>query len=159
MEFPQFLPSRFPSCLLYARTCRIHDKLISHKNKSIVVTNHTRDLETWGTTDTEWFYWSRSQFFLKTVSKHSLSYQRRTWIIAIPLYGEPKPVREYSTKFSTCNINFYHLSLKMAKSQQTMLGNREYLTRWQKNHLQWRGTGGRENWGRERAGSRNYLRA
>ena len=53
----------------------------------------------------------------KTVSKHSLFFLRQIWIIAIPLYGEPKPVRGYSTKWSTCNINFYHLSLKMTRSQ------------------------------------------
>ena len=63
LSFNDFSPSRFPFCLLYARTCRIHDKLISHKNKSLIVTNHTRDIETLETSDTEWV--SSSQFVSK----------------------------------------------------------------------------------------------
>ena len=63
LSFNDFSPFRFPFCLLYARTCRIHDKLISHKNKSLIVTNHTRDIETLETSDTEWV--SSSQFVSK----------------------------------------------------------------------------------------------
>ena len=63
LSFHDFSPSPFPSCLLYARTCRIHDKLISHKYKSLIVTNHTRDIETLETLDTEWVL--SSQFVSK----------------------------------------------------------------------------------------------
>ena len=78
LSFNDFSPSRFPFCLLYARTCRIHDKLISHKNKSLIVTNHTRDIETLETSDTEWFHQaSLFQNSFKTVSKHSVFFLRQ----------------------------------------------------------------------------------